>query len=224
MRGIDGLFGESPFEALMLHGRKVHESIRLLQDLFAAVARGDAAVARELADRIGDLETEADRIQTRLQEQLAGRIFVPVDKRQLHQVLDDQDNMADRAEEIGVIATCRPLHLSAALWPEFDHYLGQVIECCGLVAGVLDRMDLLVESSFSGRDALTVSKLVTEVNQREDAVKEIETDLMRKLLGIETGIAEIELTIWWHVVAELGALARSADRTAGGIRSLLKAY
>jgi hypothetical protein len=222
MSGISRLFGESPFVTLTEHGRTVNECVRLLGRLFEAALAGDVAGAREVADEVERLETAADALQTSLQEQLAVKALVPVDKQVLSHTAEQQDAMADRAEDIAVTATCRPLSLPPALDTAFQEYLAKVIECCDLVAGIMNRMDLLVESSFRGRDALTVSKLITEVDEREDQIKAIQTVLTRRFFGPDVDLPECVLLFWWHILGELGRLARAADQTAGGIRLMLK--
>lgn len=224
MPSISNMFGESPFVTLIAHGRKVNDCIRLLEPLFQAVLSNDLPTARSVADQIEDLETDSDALQTKLQEQLAARVLVPVDKQVLFHTAEEQDSMADRAEDIAVAATCRPLALPPELSGEFMNYLKAIIGACDLVAGIMNRMDLLVESSFQGRDALTASKLITEVDQREDAIKAQQTALSRKLYSSETSLEAVDLLIWVQTLRELGRLARAADRTAGGIRLMLKGF
>ncbi|MFM1942179.1 MAG: hypothetical protein RI897_1161 [Verrucomicrobiota bacterium] len=224
MSSISNIFGESPFVTLIAHGRKVNECIRLLDPLFQAVLANDLPKARDIADQIEALETESDALQTHLQEQLAARALVPVDKQVLFHAVEEQDAMADRAEDIAVAATCRNLSLPPELATEFLSYLRNTISACDLVDGIMDRMDLLLESSFQGRDALTVSKLITEIDQREDAIKAQQTALSRQLYGSETSIEAIDLLIWIQMLRELGRLARAADRTAGSIRLMLKGF
>ncbi len=121
-------------------------------------------------------------------------------------------------------ATCRALSLPKELEAEFHAYLAEVIEACDLVAGIMDRLDLLMESSFRGRDALTVSKLITEVDEKEDRIKAMQTVLVRKFFDPGVNLSEIELLLWWQILGELGRLARAADQTAGGIRLMLKEH
>jgi predicted phosphate transport protein (TIGR00153 family) len=224
MSSISNLLGESPFVTLIAHGEKVNECIRLLAPLFEAVLDNNLESARETADKIEQLETESDALQTRLQEQLAARALLPLDKQVLFHTAEQQDAMADRAEDIAVAATCRPLSLPPGLREDFSSYLKAIIGACDLVAGIMNRMDLLVESSFQGRDALTASKLITEVDQKEDAIKAQQAALSRQLYKSDTPLEAVDLLIWVQTLRELGRLARAADRTAGGIRLMLKGF
>lgn len=224
MPNISNLFGDSPFVTLIAHGRTVNNCVRLLGDLFTSVLDQDVLTARDLADQVEQLETEADELQTQLQEQLASKAMVPVDRHVLSHTMEQQDGMADRAEDIAVTATCRALSLPETLDQEFRDYLAEVIGACDLVAGIMDRMDLLMESSFRGRDALTVSRLISEVDEKEDRIKAHQTTLVRKFFGIDVNLPTLELLLWRQILSELGRLARAADQTAGGIRLMLKEH
>ena len=202
----------------------MNECVRCLGGVFKAVLERETAEARSLADRVEELETAADALQTRLQEQLAAKALVAVDKQVISHAAERLDGMADRAEDIAVAATCRPLSLPPELASEFMAYLDKVLEACELVAGIMDRMDLLVESSFQGRDALTVSKLITEVDEREDVLKGLQTALARKILGEAVELPAVELMLWSEILRDLGRLGRAADQAAGGIRLMLKGH
>jgi uncharacterized protein Yka (UPF0111/DUF47 family) len=86
----------------------------------------------------------------------------------------------------------------------------------------MSRLDLLVESSFKGRDALSVLKLVTELAEREDDLKPEQFELTRKLLAAEVQLPPVEAMLWVKVIALLAELAKAADRTGNGLRMSLQ--
>ena len=79
-----------------------------------------------------------------------------------------------------------------------------------------------VESSFSGRDALTVSRLITELAEREDTVKPRQFELTRRLLATGDAIPPVEAVLWMQIIGHLAELSKAANRTANGIRMTLK--
>jgi uncharacterized protein Yka (UPF0111/DUF47 family) len=114
------------------------------------------------------------------------------------------------------------MSLPADLMAEVDDYLAMVLRNCELAAGIMSKLDILVESSFSGRDALTVSRLVTELAQREDAVKPRQFELTRKLLAAGDAIPPVEAVLWMQVIGHLAELSKAASRTGTGIRMTLQ--
>lgn len=222
MLTIAQIFGESPFMRLKAHGEKVHTCVRLLREAFTALEAGDHARLREVAERVFALETEADDLRNELHEQLAAKVLLPIRKEDLFRILEHQDTIADRVEDIVAIWTYRDLRLPPPLMAEVRAYLERILKNCELAEGIMSRLDLLIESAFSGRDALTVSELITELSQREDATKSVQIELTRRLLAPENQLPPVEALLWLQTVEHLADLSKHADRTGHGIRLTLQ--
>lgn len=91
------------------------------------------------------------------------------------------------------------MRLPADLMAELTDYLEGILKNCELAAGIMSKMDLLVEASFGGRDAATVSKLITELAEREDATKAIQIDLTRRFLAAGDHLPPVETMLWLDV-------------------------
>lgn len=219
---LTNLFGESPFGVLEAHGEKVHECIRLVRDLFDHLEAADSQKLLTTADRIIALETEADKLRNQLHEMLASKILMPFPKSEFFNILEQQDSMADRAEDVAAHLTLRDMRLPPGLMKSVLEFVDVIMGNCTLAWGIMSKLDLLVESSFGGRDALTVSKLITELAEREDAVKPMQIDLSRKLLAASDAIPPVESILWLRVIHYLAELSEFADRTGNGIRMTLQ--
>ena len=219
---LTNLFGESPFGILEAHGEKVHECVRLLKNLFDELKDGNTDGLRATAERIFTLESEADTLRNQLHEMLASKILMPLPKSDFYNILEQQDSMADRAEDVAALLILRDMSLPSALEKEVSDYLNIVLANCDLAAGIMSKLDLLVESSFSGRDAVTVSRLITELAEREDDVKPLQIALSRKLLAAEDQIPAVESMLWLQIINRLAELSKFADRTGNGIRMTLQ--
>jgi len=219
---LSNLFGESPFGALEAHGEKVKECLARLPELLKAQADADRAQVESLAQRIFALETEADGIRNHLHELLSSRVLLPLKRDEFFNVLEQQDSIADAAEEIAALFLCRDLRLPDALKEPFNQFVQKVFRNCTLGAGVMSKLDILVESSFSGRDALTVSRLITELSEKEDAMKAEQIQLTRQFLADDTGFAPVDTVLWLQVLRHVASLSSFANRMASGIRLSLK--
>lgn len=219
---LTNLFGESPFGALEAHGEKVHAAVRRLRVLFEHLGTADHARLRQVAEEIFSLETEADRVRNHLHEMLASRTLLPMKRDEFFRVLEHQDSMADRAEDIAATLTLRELAPPPAVAPLLAAFVERVLKNCELEAGIMSKLDLLVESSFGGRDAITVSRLITELAEREDEVKPRQIELSRALLGAEPAVPPVDAILWLDVVHFLAELSKSAARVAEGIRLTLQ--
>lgn len=219
---LTNLFGESPFGVLEAHAEKVHSCVKLLREVFAHLKDGNGERLREIAMEIARLETEADALQNRAHELLASRVLLPIGKTEFFSLIEQQDSMADRAEDIAATLTYREMSLPGPLMNAVLAYVENVIGTCELAAGMMSRLDLLVESSFRGRDALTISKLATELAEREDRVKVEQIEVTRRLLADEAQIPPVEALLWVQVLGLLGALSKAADHTGNGLRMTLQ--
>jgi predicted phosphate transport protein (TIGR00153 family) len=218
---LTNLFGESPFGVLEEHGEKVHECVRLLHDAFVALRAGDLERMSTVVARIALLETEADQLRNHLHEMVTSRVLLPIRREEMLKILEHQDSIADRADEIGAILTYRDMRLPEGLMERVIAYLDKVLRNCELAAGIMSRLDLLVEASFKGRDALTVAKLAAELALRDDQIRPEQVALTRALLAVGAGIPPMEAMLWMRVVALLGDVSKEAERTSSGIRMSL---
>lgn len=222
MEIVTSLFGESPFRALEAHAEKVNECLRLLRDAFRQLSDSDHQALKATAEKVFALESEADRIRNRLHEVLATQALIPIRKEDFINILEEQDSLADHAEDIAAALTYRELSLPESLSNELTTYLGAVLKNCELAAGVISKIDILVESSFRGRDALTVSRLITELVERDDNIKSHQINLTRNLVSSSQQISPIDVTLWFSVISRLTDLSRSARRIGQKMRKTLK--
>lgn len=222
MDAISRLLGESPFSLLQLHGAKVQECVGRLEPLFAALEAGDIETLRAIAGEVFRMETEADDLRNQLHERLTSKALMPLRKEDLFNILEQQDSMADRIEDIAAVLTYRDMRLPDELMVAVRGYLEWVLRNCELAKGVMSKLGLLVEAAFGGRDALTVSRLITELSEREDQSKTRQIELTRRLLAEEDRLPPVETMLWVQVIDHMGQLSAYADRVGNGIRMVLR--
>ena len=123
MRTISKLFGKSPFTPLQAHMRNVAECISKTKELFALMEKGDYDGVFELAKVISKLEHNADLTKNDIRNNLPKGLFMAVDKGSILEILGIQDNLADKAEDIGILLTFRNLTMPAELNEPFNAFL-----------------------------------------------------------------------------------------------------
>ena len=85
------LFGQSPFKPLQEHVRVVVNCANAVLPLFQAVKEENPKKVEKVRTRIYALENEADTIKNELRTNLPKSMFMPVDRRDLLEILDLQD-------------------------------------------------------------------------------------------------------------------------------------
>lgn len=182
----------------------------------------DEAARLDLAQQIFDLETSADTVRNGIHEQLSQKVLLAVGRSELYGLVEAQDSIADYAEDIAAILTYRRLQWPVVLRDDFENFLRLIRRNCQLAEGLFSRLDLLVESSFRGRDALTATKIIAELQEREDETKEQKIRLIRRLFSADTGLSDLDLMLWKQVVENAAELSKSAEKTGNALRLILE--
>jgi len=102
-KSIVNLFGTSPVRPLQKHMEKVVECVSQLEPLFDAVIANDLVSVDQIQERIVALEHDADDLKHDLRLNLPRSLFLPVERRDLLEVLTMQDKIANRAKDIAGI-------------------------------------------------------------------------------------------------------------------------
>jgi|GEM_PF-2275611 len=100
MINISSMFAKSPFKPLRDHMDKVIESIAPLNEFFEALHEQNYAKVEEIQQQITVAEEAADNIKNEVRNHLPRNIFMPINRRDLLEMLDMQDTIADVAQDI----------------------------------------------------------------------------------------------------------------------------
>lgn len=219
---LSSLFGNSPFQGLSRHSSKVQQCVGLIRDLFDASLAGNHDGVVKLADDIFRLETEADQLRDAFHENLTSRLLLSVSKTQLFAIIEHQDSIADRAEDLAAIFTYRPLTLPEDLKGDVSTFFDESLANCQFAESIFSKLILLVESSFRGRDAEAISEMIFELRKKEDVTKGRKIDLLRKLHQSQASFDPLDLMYWTQVVEIMGDISKFADNAAAGISSIIR--
>ena len=215
------LFGQSPFLPLQNHMRVVMECAREIQPLIEALARGDQATVVKAKDRIFEREAEADRIKNELRLQLPRSLFMPVDRRDLLEVLHMQDAIANTAQDIAGLLIERQMSI-----PEFMHdpliaLTSRCIDTCEHSASIIEELDELLAMGFRGREVEKVDAMLAELNSIEDETDELGITLARSLFKHESEMDPVSVMMWYRLIEWIGDLADYAEKVGDRLRLLI---
>jgi uncharacterized protein Yka (UPF0111/DUF47 family) len=148
--------------------------------------------------------------------------MMAVSRGELFDIVEQQDSMADRAEEIASCLTFRPLRLPKEVSSEVYRFVGAIFQNCAIAFGVISKLDLLIESAFAERDARTVLKLIDEIRERDDFTRSSYLGAMGAIYSAEQVFSPAELILWIKIVDSLSDLGRFADYTTNGLRIIIE--
>ncbi len=93
------IFGDSPVTPLQNHIDKVVSCVEQLPPYFEAVYANKWEQAAKVQKTLSNIERDADNIKNKLRMHLPSSLFMPVDRRDVLEVLDLQDNIANKAKD-----------------------------------------------------------------------------------------------------------------------------
>lgn len=215
------LLGKSPFTALQGHMRVVVECVREVPPLFDALARGDHEGVISAKERIFEREAEADRIKNELRNHLPKSLFMPVDRRDLLEVLQMQDSIADTAQDIAGLLVERPMELPGFMQEPMLALTHRCVDVCEMSAKIIEELDELLAMGFRGREATRVEEMVGELNRIEDETDELGLELAHRLFQHEDEIKPVSVIMWYQLIQWVGDLADYAEKVGDRLRLLI---
>lgn len=215
------LLTKNPFAFLKEHMQKTQACVEKTRLIFIALFDGDKERVFELAKEISQLEHDCDQIKQALRVQVAKSIFLPIDRRDLLQVLSNMDSIADSAEDVGVLLTMRWMTMPKTLRPPFDAFLTSTIAVVLESAKVIDALDRLLEAGFSGPDAEEVLERIDHIDRLEHLADKAQDQLGKTLFEHEEEFSAAALIMWIKIIDKIAKLSNCAERMVGHIRLML---
>ena len=215
------MFGQSPFKPLQEHMRVVVDCANQVPGLFEAVHDDDKDKVEEIREQIYRLENEADAIKNELREHLPKSMFMPVDRRDLLEILDLQDSIADTAQDIAGMMVVRCMKLPEPVHKPIMELTRRCVDACNQLAKIMEEMDELLETGFRGPEADKVMYMIDELNKIETDTDVQAIVVMRLLFEHEDEIGLVSTIMWDRVIHWIGDLANFSERAGNRHRLLL---
>ncbi|MEA3278846.1 MAG: TIGR00153 family protein [Pseudomonadota bacterium] len=218
---IASLFGHSPFKPLQEHMRIVNECVAEVPALFESLIAGDAAGVEKRKDAIFAKEHAADAVKNQLRAHLPKSLFMPVDRRDLLEVLDMQDSIADSAQDIAGLLVEREMEVPADMVEDLRTLVQRCVDTCQASATIVDELDELVETGFRGKEASRVEDMVDKLGRIEDETDELGMSLARTLFKQEDSMSPVSVIFWYQLIQWIGDLADYAEKVGDRLRLLI---
>jgi predicted phosphate transport protein (TIGR00153 family) len=216
---ISALFGRSPFKPMQQHMEVVYECVGLIPALFDALMAGDQKALGETQEAIFAKEQEADKIKQQVRLHLPRSLFLPVDRRDLLDVLAVQDTIADTAQDIAGLLLQREMTVPKDMQADLSQLVRRCVDACGQSNAIIGELDELVETGFRGPEAARVEEMVAELNRIETETDDLAIALSRSLFKHEDTMSPVSVMFWYRIIQWISNLADNAEKV--GDRLLL---
>ena len=218
---LNKLFSRNPFRALKHHMEKTAQCAAKTRQLFAALLENDQKQVAKVVREISQLEHECDRMTQKLRFRLSQSVFLPVERRDLLGLLHHMDDIADTAEDIGVLLSLRVMELPKQLQPSFEDFLESSLAVVNASQTVVDALQQLFESGFSGPDSQAVLEQIDRIGQLEHVADKKQEIFARELFVLEDELKPAALFMWIKIGAKVGDLANCAEHMVAHVRFML---
>lgn len=220
MSMLGSLFARSPVRPLQEHMRAAVACAREVLPLCEDMAAGRRDRLAEHRDRIDSLEHEADRIKNEIRGHLPKRLFMAFERRDMLEILDFQDSIADVAQDIAELAELRQMTLPPALAEPMLALVRRSIEACEQAERVIGELDELVETGFGPHESARVEEMVSELNAIESDTDVHSESAKRVLFSMEAEIGVATVFIY-QLIDWMADLADFAERVGNRTRLLI---
>ena len=215
------LFRRSPFTVLQEHMRVAIQCAEEVPGLFKALAVKDQGEVEKIKDRIFALEEQADEIKNQLREHLPRSLFMPVDRRDLLEVLDMQDSIADVAQDIAGLLVERSMILPERMAEPVVALAEKCVEVCRHSAKIIEALDELLATGFKGQQVSQVNEMIGALNRLEDETDVLGIALSRLLFEHEDQMKPVSIMFWYRLIEWIGDLADYAEKVGNRLRLLI---
>lgn len=218
---LASLIKRSPFKAIQQHMRAVGECVSYVPAMFSALCENDDAAVETAKAAIFKAEAEADQIKNDLRAHLPKSLFMPVDRRDLLEILQLQDSVADTAQDIAGLLTERPMQVPDPLKEPLLALAARCVDTVTQCGKAIEELDELVETGFRGREAEQVEVMLDEINRIEDETDDMGFALAKLLFTHEQEIGPVSVMMWYQLIHWIGDLADYSEKVGDRLRLLI---
>jgi hypothetical protein len=221
MRTIAKLFGKSPFSPLQVHMDIVSECILLLEDLLDSLVKQEFEKVSKLSKEISKKEHLADLTRNDLRNHLPNNIFMPIDRSSFLEILNLQDSLANKAEDIAILATLKNLHHLNEL-DNFENFYKKNIEAFKKAHLIIKEFDTLLETSFGGLEARKVNDMIEKLSLMEHELDILGYDILKKLYTLTDRISYSSFHLLNTILIAISQISKIAEKLGNKIRTILE--
>lgn len=218
---ITSLFGSSPFKPLQAHMRIVRDCVAEVPGLFDALIDQDEKRLLEQKDSIYTKEHEADALRNQLSSHLPKSLFMPVDRRDLLDMLNMQDAIANMAQDIAGLVSNRRMQPPQGMAEPLLAFVKRCVDACNEAATIIEELDSLVETGFRGQEVNRVETMIRKLQKIESETDQMGVALSQQILAIEDSLKPVDAIFWYQLLSWIGDLADYAEKVGERMGLLL---
>ena len=218
---IYSLFGTSPMRPLQVHMAKVLECVSGLIPMIEATLARDFPIMESTQEQIAAFESEADDLKHALRLNLPRNFFLPVERRDLLELLTMQDKVANQVKDIAGLIRGRQMEIPPQMGELFLEFAGRTVDACQQAKTAVDELDELVETGFKGTEVDRVEEMITELDRIEKDTDNLQVEVRAQLFAMERDLPPVDVMFLYRLIDWVGETADLAQRVGSRLQVLL---
>ena len=218
---LSGIFGKSPVRPLQEHMEKVVSCVCELKPFTQAVLSGDQQGRVLHQQKIVALENEADALKKELRLHLPNSLFMPIDRRDVLEVLTMQDMVAGRARTVAGLITGRNMQIPVTMAKGYEELVLRCLDACTQAYTAICELDELIETGFGKAERERIGGLLYELDEIEQHTDEQQIVLRNELFKLEDELHPVNVMFLYKVIDSTGGIADRAQRVGSRLQLML---
>ena len=166
-------------------------------------------------------EHDADKMKRELRTHLPKGLFMPVDRRDVLDVLLRQDIIANQAKDIAALIVGRKMQLPAEMNEPFLVFTNRCVDSVKQALQTINELDELVETGFRGLEVERVEAMLSELGAIESETDTMQDDLRTTLFKLENDLGPVDVIFTYRLIDWVGNVADNAERVGSRLSLML---
>jgi predicted phosphate transport protein (TIGR00153 family) len=215
------LFGPSPISPIQKHMETCERCVLALVPFFDAVAASDWSEAEKRYRAVSDLEGDADELKKRVRLNLPRSLFLPMSRNHLLEIVQVQDRIANGAKDIAGLMLGRKMKFPEEVDQALTGFVKASLDAVTLARKVMDELNDLVTTGFSGREIDLIEKMLEELDDAEHESDVLQVKLRRALFDHEADLNPVSVIFLYRVIDQIGDIADDAQTVGNRMMYLI---
>ena len=146
---------------------------------------------------------------------------MPINRRDLLEMLDMQDSIADVAQDIVILLNIRRMNLTKELGQDVINFVKKSQDVCYLARGLTQEFGDVIESGFGRHEIKKLLEMIDNVSIAETEADNLEDALVHRLYEVEEKMNSVDAVFWYKIFELIGDIADFSKKTGNRLRLMI---
>jgi predicted phosphate transport protein (TIGR00153 family) len=218
---FSAIFGKSPVRPLQEHMEKIVSCVSELTPFTKAVLSGKPEAIAAHHKNIVTMENEADELKKELRLRLPSTLFMPIDRRDVLEVLTMQDMVAGSVRDVAGLIVGRGMKLPKSMAKTYKKLVKRCIDASKQAYVAICELDELIETGFGKAERKRVGRLLIKLDVIEQDTDELQVVLRSELFKLEDELHPVDVIFLYNIIVKTGTIAERAQRVGSRLQLML---